>query len=144
MAPWREASREAVQLRRYVCLRCCSVLVVGPRGLAPRKRYSGAAIGLALALWALTGMPEPKVFERVGVYPLSPTVEVQGWRSLRRWTADAVSGALWPGLCMHVQGSTYRQHAGRIAATLAGFAPDPEVGSKAARAFFGAKHARRG
>lgn len=119
-------------------------MVVGPRGLVPRKRYSGSAIALALALWALKNKPEPEVFERVSVYPLSPTVEAQGWRSLRRWTADAVSDALWPRLCLHGPGSTYRQHAERIAATLAGFAPDPEVGSQAARAYLGAKHARRG
>jgi hypothetical protein len=143
-APWREPSREVVQLRRYVCLRCDSVLVVGPRGLARHKRYSTPAIALALALWALAGVPEPEVFERVSVYPLSVSVLVQGWRSLRRWTADVVAGALWPRLCTHAPGSTYRQHAERIAASLAGFAPDPEVGSHAARAFHGAKHARGG
>ncbi len=143
-APWQKGSREVVQLRRYVCRRCGAVVRVGPRGLVARKRYSGPAIALALALWALAGVPEPEVFERVSVYPLSASVEAQGWRSLRRWTADAVDDALWPGLCTHAAGSTYRQHAGRIAATLAGFAPDPEVGSHAARAFHGAKHARRG
>jgi hypothetical protein len=144
MAPSGRPSREAVQLRRFLCRRCDSVLVVGPRGLARHKRYSGPAIALALALWGLTGKREPEVFVRVSVYPLSVSVLVQGWRSLRRWAADVVAGALWPGLCTHAPGSTCRQHAGRIAATLAGFAPDPEVGSQAARSFHGAKHARRG
>jgi hypothetical protein len=137
-------SRERISVRRYVCLVCDAVTVVGPRGLVRHKRYSGCAIAFAMALCALAGRPDAEVFRRVSVFKLSVSVFVQGWRSLRRWTRDALEGALWPGLCTHAHHGTCRQHAERIAATLAGFAPDPEVGSRAARAFHGAKHARRG
>lgn len=143
-APALSPAREGLALRRYVCLRCDAVLVVGPRGIAPRKRYSGSAIAFAFALWALAGKSQPEVFRRVSVFGLSPSVVAQGWHSLRRWVADVLAGALWPGLCVHAPLSTCRQHAERIAATLTGFAPDPEVGSPAARAFHGAKHAPRG
>ena len=36
--------------RRYRCIRCGAVLLVVPRGIAPRKHYGFAAIAMALAL----------------------------------------------------------------------------------------------
>ena len=138
------ADRKRLLTRRFQCQLCDAVLVVVPRGMLPRKRYSGPAIAFALALWALAEWGEPEVFDRVSVYPLSAYVVAQGWRSLRRWTGDAVAGELWS--CLHGAGAdcTWRQHAERIAAALTSFAPDPDVGSLSARAFEGAKHARRG
>lgn len=141
-APARAADRCNVEVRRYQCQGCRAIMVVGPRGLAPKKRYSGPAIALALALWGLAGEPQAKVFECVSVFDLSICVEVYGWRSLRRWTRDAAAGALWGPLLS--TGSTWRQRAARIAAALASFAPDSHVGSLAAHAFEGAKHVARG
>lgn len=137
-------ARQRVRTRRFQCQLCDAVLVVVPRGMLPRKRYSGPAIAFALALWSLASMDEPDVFERVSVFPLSPYVVAHGWRSLRRWTHDAVASELWPGLRGAGPDCTWRQHAERIAAALTSFAPDPHVGSLCARAFAGAKHVRRG
>jgi len=137
-------SRVVVPTRRYRCQLCDAILVVVPRGMLPRKRYSGPAIAFALALWALSHLRQPEVFERVSVFELSAYVEAHGWRSLRRWTRDAVAGAMWPGLRRAPPGSTHREHAERIAAALASFASDPLVGSLCARAFAGAKHVGRG
>ena len=142
--PSRFGACLVVPTRRYQCQLCDAVLVVVPRGMLPRKRYSGPAIGFALALWALTRLPEPEVFDRVSVFELSPYVEAHGWRSLRRWTGDAVAGQMWPHVRGAPAGSTYREHAERIAASLTSFAPDPHVGSLCARAFEGAKHIGRG
>lgn len=136
--------RSVVPVRRYQCQRCDAILIVGPRGIEARKRYSGPAIAFALALWALTSRSEQEVFERVSVFELSAYVIAHGWRSLRRWTRDATLGALWPRLRAAATGSTWRQRAERIAAALTSFAPDPHMGSLAARAFVGAKHAGRG
>lgn len=143
-SPALGAGRCAVPVRRYQCQRCDAILVVGPRGIERHKRYSGPAIAFALALWALASRPEPEVFERVSVFELSPYVIAHGWRSLRRWTRDATLGALWPRLRARAADCTWRQRAERIAAALTSFAPDPHVGSLAARAFEGAKHAGRG
>jgi hypothetical protein len=133
-----------VATRRYQCQLCDAVLVVVPRGMLPRKRYSGPAIAFALALWALGRLAEPEVFDRVSVFELSAYVEAHGWRSLRRWTRDAVASEMWPLVRGASAGSTHREHAERIAAALASFAPDPLVGSLCARAFEGAKHVGRG
>lgn len=130
--------------RRYQCQLCDAVVVVAPRGVLPRKRYGGPSIAFALSLWAVARLAEAEVFERVSIFPLSPYVIAHGWRSLRRWTDDAVAAELWPGLRYRGSDSTYRQHAERIAATLASFSPDPDVGSPNARAFEGAKHVGRG
>jgi len=56
-----------VPTRRFQCQLCDAVLVVVPRGMVPRKRYSGPAIAFALALWALARLDEPEVFDRVSV-----------------------------------------------------------------------------
>ena len=135
-------SRVVVPTRRYQCQLCDAVLVVVPRGVLPRKRYSGSAIAFALALWALGRLDEREVFERVSVFAVSAYVEAHGWRSLRRWTRDAA--AMWPGVRVAALGSTYRERAARIAAALVSFAPDPLVGSLRAQAFEGAKHVGRG
>lgn len=129
--------------RRYQCQLCDAILVVVPRGMLPRKRYSGPAVALALALWALTRCREPEVFDRVSVFERSAYVEAHGWRSLRRWTCDAVAGLMWPRVRGARAGSTYREHAERIAAALTSFAPDPHGGPLCARAFEGAKHVGR-
>jgi fermentation-respiration switch protein FrsA (DUF1100 family) len=138
------ASATIVATGRYQCQRCDAVLVVVQRGVLPRKRYSGPAIAFALALWSLASRSEPDVFDRVSVFPRSAYVDAHGWRSLRRWTHDAMAGLLWSRLRGGAPESTCRQHAERIAAALMGFAPDPLVGSPSARAFVGAKHVGRG
>ena len=112
--------------------------------MLPRKRYSGSAIAFALALWSLgRRLTEPEVFARVSIFRLSPYVIGNGWRSLRRWTGDAVAGELWP-LFVGGGASTWRQRAERISAALMSFTPTPDMGSPAARAFVGAKHIGRG
>jgi fermentation-respiration switch protein FrsA (DUF1100 family) len=143
-SPATRASATIIATRRYQCQRCDAVLVVAPRGVVPRKRYSGPAIAFALALWSLASRSEPDVFDRVSVFPRSAYVDAHGWRSLRRWTHDAMAGLLWSRLRGGAPESTCRQHAERIAAALMGFAPDPLVGSPSARAFVGAKHVGRG
>ena len=66
-APALLADRTRVPTRRFQCQLCDAVLVVVPRGMVPRKRYSGPAIAFALALWALARLDEPEVFDRVSV-----------------------------------------------------------------------------
>lgn len=74
--------------RRYRCTSCGAILLVVPRGVAPRRHYGHAAIAMALALWAIVGAPVAEVRRRVCAWQV--TREAPGrWLSLRRWAASA-------------------------------------------------------
>lgn len=70
--------------RRYRCTTCGAVLLVVPRGVAPRRHYGYAAIALALALWVVVGEPVREVRRRVCAWPLTST-RTSVWPALRRW-----------------------------------------------------------
>jgi hypothetical protein len=70
--------------RRYRCIRCGAVLLVVPRGIAPRKHYGFAAIAMALALRLLAGELVREVRRRVCAWPLTCET-TSSWPSLRRW-----------------------------------------------------------
>ncbi|MBX3157221.1 MAG: hypothetical protein KF773_14695 [Deltaproteobacteria bacterium] len=70
--------------RRYRCTTCGAVLLVVPRGVAPRKHYGFAAIAMALALKLLVGEPVREVRRRVCAWPVTHT-RTSVWPALRRW-----------------------------------------------------------
>jgi len=78
-----------VTVRRYRCRACGAVLLVGPRGLLPRRWYSAGAIGGALAR-AASG--EPSVAVRAATSPttIHGGSATERWITLPRWI-DAVS-----------------------------------------------------
>ena len=112
-----EPTLEVVWCRRYRCTRCRAILLVVPRGVAPRRHYSHAAIAMALALWGLMAMPEATVRERVCTWRVR-TASSRGWSTVRRWAQAARTAA----------GPTLRQVAGRAAQIAVGRAP-PSVRS---------------
>ena len=118
--------------RRYRCRECSTVVVVRPRGAFPRKRYTAAAIALALWLWAGDALTDAQVRERVGVHPKPGLSRPERWTTLRRWAAAARDGQLWARVRGHVSW-TLRQCAERAARIVAVVA-DPD----AARVFAGA------
>lgn len=73
-----------VVCRRYRCTRCCAVLLVVPRGIAPRKHYGYAAIAMALTLWLLVGESARAVRARVCAWQVTRD-ETSSWSALRRW-----------------------------------------------------------
>lgn len=70
--------------RRYRCTRCEAVLLVVPRGVAPRKHYGFAAIAMALTLWLLIGEPAREVRRRVCAWQVTRE-STSSWTALRRW-----------------------------------------------------------
>lgn len=126
--------------RRYKCQRCEAVIVVRPRGTIRHRRYSGAAIVLALWLWAGEQMGDAEVRRQVGVHPQHGNSRPERWTTLRRWAKAAQAGGLWRS----VLGSsdwTLRACAER-AARVVGALADPVLTDPRRRAFVGAAHAR--
>ena len=76
-----------MQCRRYRCVVCVAVILVVPRGVAPRRHYSQAAIAMAMTLWAVLALPPARVRERICVSrSLAWGTE---WSTLRRWARAA-------------------------------------------------------
>ena len=126
--------------RRYECQRCGAVLVVRPRGVVRHRRYSAAAIVLALWLWSGGKQSDPEVREQVCVRAPSGVSRPERWTTLRRWAKAARDGAL----LSNVVGSrdwTLRACAERAARVVAALA-DATIVEPAMRAFAGAAHAR--
>ena len=73
-------------VRRYRCLACGCVCSVVPRGVVPRKHYSGGAIALALALWAVLRQPAPVVRAQVSPFKRVGPSAIRSWHSLLRWS----------------------------------------------------------
>jgi hypothetical protein len=114
-------------------------MTVLPASAQPYKHFSGAAIGLALALWGLCQRSAAQVREAVNDWAHTGAA-ARGWRSLVRWAEQVGRGKLWAGLHAPVAGSA-RQQAGRAAQALCGHAP-AEVRHQGldAQAFAGASH----
>jgi hypothetical protein len=88
------AERATVQVRRYRCRACKAILVVGPRGLIPRRWYGAGAIALAFAKYA---RGETSAAVR---HLTSPSRVVGGsagdrWMTLVRWLDAAGRGELF-------------------------------------------------
>jgi hypothetical protein len=70
--------------RRYRCTSCGAVLLVVPRGVAPRKHYGYAAIAMALTLWLLVRETVREVRRRVCAWQVTRDT-TSSWPTLRRW-----------------------------------------------------------
>ena len=83
--------RTAILIRRYLCLHCGTVVRVGPRGLAYRRRYGLGAIAAALVLSFLgdssltVGQRHAAAREVVGPDRIVAFDSQTRWRSLGRW-----------------------------------------------------------
>lgn len=78
---------QVIGCRRYRCVACRAVILVLPRGVAPRRHYGHAAIAMALTLWALLDESAAAVRRRVCASPV--TVSGTDWPVLRRWARAA-------------------------------------------------------
>ncbi len=125
-----ESTTAVVGCRRYRCTRCEAILLVMPRGVAPRRHYSQAAICMALALWGLMAMPVEEVRQRVCAWRVRGPAST-GWSTLRRWARCARAARAFADL-------TLRGAAARTAQVAVGRVPPRERGAPLwAQAFAG-------
>src|SRR5690606_21221113 len=87
-----------IELRRYRCLGCGAVLVVGPWDLVPGMLYGLATIVLALAQWTL-GSARASVRAQFGAFSVVGVSTRGDWPSLRRWARRAAQGQLLTEVC---------------------------------------------
>ena len=88
--------RASVMQRRFRCRACSAVIIVRPRGIADRVRYTATAIALALYRWSHDGCAGHVVAQQVSPQPPSLYTRQHGWRQLRRWSYAAKQ--IWGGL----------------------------------------------
>jgi hypothetical protein len=93
------------------------VVQVVPRGVLRYRLFSAGAIGLALALWALSRLAAAEVRRRVSPWRKLGATAASGWASVRRWVWQA--DQLFDGVRPSPEQWTARQRAERIATTLA-------------------------
>ena len=138
-SPGEGPTKVVVEARRYRCLACRAVVIVVPRGVVTRRRYSAQAIGFALALWALVKVHAVEVRRRVS--PVAPVGfdTALGWPALRRWARAVKEGRLFRGLPAAGLGATLREVAATATSALAAAAGSTSRGlGMAERAFLGA------
>jgi hypothetical protein len=127
-----------VRVRRYRCRACKAILLVGPRGLVPRRWYGAGAIALAFAAYA-GGETSAAVRRRT-----SPTTVVGGsacdrWITLVRWLDCAGRGELF--VVSHLASLGRRGVAEQVTLALAARAGRRLGGDLAEAAFAGAVEA---
>lgn len=128
--------------RRYRCVRCGALFLVVPREVLPRRRYSAAAIGFALALWGLVRATALTVRHRVSPAKAFGFDATTGWVTLRRWAKAVKERRLFASVPAAGPSATLREVAAFAATALAAHA-DPTTRHLPLehRAFLGAAHA---
>jgi hypothetical protein len=141
-APGEAPALVVVAGRRYRCVCCGAVLLVVPRGMLARRRYSASAIGFALALWGLVLATAAEVRRLVNPMTIVGLSALGRWATLRRWARAVGEGRLLPGAPRREGAATLRQVAASAASALAArAAPTTRPLPIEHRAFVGAAHA---
>lgn len=143
--PAEPAAVGRVAIRRYRCTGCGAVIRVGPRGLLTRRAYTVSAIGMALVLWCVVGVPAHAVRARVEVARVvGATSAGERWSTLLRWARAATTGTLFGGRPVRIEG-TLRARARRSLVVLERMLADGGLGDiTPEQAFFAAHHVGRG
>jgi len=130
-----------VEGRRYRCVCCGAVFLVVPREVLPRRQYSAAAIGLALALWGLVRETAHAVRRRVSPAKTFGFAAMPGWVTLRRWAKAVKQRRLFASVPVAGPSATLRTVAA-VAATALAASADPTTRNRPLehRAFLGAAH----
>jgi hypothetical protein len=128
--------------RRYRCVPCGALFLVVPREVMPRRQYSAAAIGLALALWGLVRATALAVRLRVNPAKVLGFDAMTGWVTLRRWTKAVKERRLFASVPAAGPSAMLRDVAALAATALAASADSTTRHLPLEhRAFFGAAHA---
>jgi hypothetical protein len=115
-------------------------VTVAPRTAVRKRLFTAAAIGLALALWAMAQLPEAKVRERVSPWACVGSAAAAGWTALKRWVRAIQEGRLFAAVRPAPGNWSPRRVAERAATTLAALASPSNVPMEAL-AFLGAARA---
>ena len=142
LGPGEKAVTVGVLGRRYLCVVCGAVFLVVPREVLPRRQYSAAAIGLALALWGLVKATAIAVRLQISPSTVLGFDAMTGWVTLRRWAKAVKTGGLFSSVPAAGPSATLREVAALAATALAASAdPTTRHLPLAQRAFLGAAHA---
>jgi hypothetical protein len=120
--PGEPPQEQTVLLRRYLCLACDAVIVVGPRDLVPGWIYSGPAIAWALWLFGVAKQSAAKVRSQVSPWALVGATAAVGWATLRRWARAVRDHRLFALVRRCPAEWSPREVAARAATTLAALA----------------------
>lgn len=125
LVPGATAAIHEVLLRRFLCLHCGAVITVGPAEIGARLLYGLVTVALVLARWG-SGVPLPVLRREFAVGQVWGPSGAATWRSVRRWTASAAAGRIWPSVSTMLVG-TRRALALRITWLLGGAGPPGEA-----------------
>lgn len=126
--------------RRYRCTHCKAIVVVRPKGELAHRRYTAAAIVLALWLWSCELLRDDEVRMQTSPWASRGVSRPERWTTLRRWAKAARAGALWTSVRGDASWSL-RQCAERAARVIERLA-DVAIGPQRHRVFAGVVHAR--
>lgn len=110
-----------IDVRRYRCRGCRSILTVVPLGVVRARHYGAAAIGLALLLLGVGG-DAGEARRRVSPWRAS-FEDPCWWPTLRRWVHAIDAQRLFRGLRPSPVAWSLRQRAERAAMTLVAMSP---------------------
>jgi hypothetical protein len=133
--PAGAAEAVVIKLRRYRCRECKAVLIVGPRGLLPRRLYGAGAISLAFVAYG-HGATGREVREQTCPWEVVGGSAVERWRTLVCWIEAARRGELFG--VTGLGGLDRRIVAGQVALVLAARGGHLLGGDLTASAFEGA------
>lgn len=143
LEPLGDPVEVTLRVRRYLCRPCRAVIVVVPLGVVAGRLFAAAAIGLALTLFGVDGLPLSKVRQRVSPWRRVGASAHGSWLAVRRWVRAIREGRLFASVRHSPARFTARQVAERAAMTLGALAP-PSLADEAIvqRVFAGAALAR--
>jgi len=127
-----------IRARRYRCRGCGALVAVVPRGVLRGRHYSAGAIGLALVLFGVVGLPLAEVRSRVSPWPVVGETAQTTWLAVRRWIRAIRERRLFARVRATPATWSARQIAERAAMTLEALASPTLSGEITARAFAGA------
>ena len=120
--PDEPSTERLILLRRYLCLACGAVVVVGPSDLVPGWLFSGPAIAWALWLFGVAKRSAAEVRRRVSPWATVGATAAAGWATLRRWARAVRDRALFAVVRRCPAEWSLRQVAARAATTIAALA----------------------
>lgn len=116
------------------------MLLVVPRGVVSRRRFTAQAIIFALALYGL-GVPLAKVRHLVNPQRIVGEAAQGDWIQLRRWARAAREGVLFASTIRCPKHETLRQVAKRTSSRFVGLSEMASTVPFEVRAFVGGAHA---
>jgi hypothetical protein len=120
--PGARPAERLVLLRRYLCLACGAVIVVGPCDLVPGWLFSGPAFAWALWLFGVARRSAMEVRRRVSPWATVGATAAAGWATLRRWARAVRDRTLFAIVRRCPADWSLRQVAARAATTSAALA----------------------